>query len=219
MPANEHSAPTAVRAARRGRRPVTDGLRSIRRWTIANAVLAVIDRKGMDAFTVKDIADEVGVAKGTLYLYFPSRDRMLFETSVFARRKLALELARTFSRPGSLEERLTALIANAARLLNEQPALFRLARCNFGDPEQRDSKDSWGREWYREELLRLFDDARWKGEIRDVPPATIATFLLDWFDGLVDRRLDESQPIPFDLEMQSIASVVIHGLSPGSRAE
>ena len=41
--------------------------------TILAAARAVFARKGFEAALVDDIADEAGIAKGTVYLYFPSK--------------------------------------------------------------------------------------------------------------------------------------------------
>jgi len=42
--------------------------------------MRVIARKGMAAATVQEIADEAGVAKGTIYLYFRDRDELVERT-------------------------------------------------------------------------------------------------------------------------------------------
>ncbi|MGZ6971061.1 MAG: helix-turn-helix domain-containing protein, partial [Thermoanaerobaculia bacterium] len=41
---------------------------------ICEAAMRVVGRKGLAGATVEDIAREAGVAKGTVYLYFRSRD-------------------------------------------------------------------------------------------------------------------------------------------------
>ena len=42
--------------------------------SIQDAAMRVIARKGMAAATMQEIAEEAGVAKGTIYLYFRDRD-------------------------------------------------------------------------------------------------------------------------------------------------
>src|SRR5205823_5087438 len=48
--------------------------------SIQDAAMRVIARKGMAAATMQDIAEEAGVAKGTIYLYFRDRDELVEKT-------------------------------------------------------------------------------------------------------------------------------------------
>jgi AcrR family transcriptional regulator len=50
-----------------------------RRGQIVEAALRVWMRKGFDASPVDEIAREAGLAKGTLYLYFPTKESILEE--------------------------------------------------------------------------------------------------------------------------------------------
>src|ERR1039457_5788846 len=47
---------------------------------IRDAALRVVGRKGLEKATVDEIAREAGAAKGTLYLYFRSRDEIIVKT-------------------------------------------------------------------------------------------------------------------------------------------
>src|SRR5262245_22564005 len=48
-----------------------------RREQILDAALRLWTRKGFDATTVDDLAREAGVAKGTVYLYFATKEALL----------------------------------------------------------------------------------------------------------------------------------------------
>lgn len=48
-----------------------------RRQEILEAALALFDERGFDATTVQSIASAAGVAAGTVYLYFPSKEHVL----------------------------------------------------------------------------------------------------------------------------------------------
>jgi len=48
-----------------------------RRSTIIKAALKIFDRHGFDAAKVSDIAAEAKIAKGTVYIYFKSKDELL----------------------------------------------------------------------------------------------------------------------------------------------
>src|SRR5688572_28918040 len=49
----------------------------LRRTQILEAALAVFSREGFHATRVEAIAREAGLAKGTIYLYFPTKEAIL----------------------------------------------------------------------------------------------------------------------------------------------
>src|SRR5512141_825032 len=70
--------------------------------SIQDAAMRVIARKGMAGATMQEIAEEAGVAKGTIYLYFRDRDELVektFETAIthlLGRIESAMAAGRTF---------------------------------------------------------------------------------------------------------------------------
>ena len=53
-----------------------------RRQEILDAALRLFREHGFEEVTVQDVADEAGVATGTVYLYFPSKERLLYAIHV-----------------------------------------------------------------------------------------------------------------------------------------
>lgn len=74
---------------RRGRPRTKSGAE--RRRDLLDAGLAVFTRRGVTAATLDEVVREAGVAKGTFYLYFPSKEHLLlalqhdFETTLVDR--------------------------------------------------------------------------------------------------------------------------------------
>ena len=48
-----------------------------RKYQILNAAEQVFTKKGLDLARMDDIAEETGLSKGTLYLYFKSKDELI----------------------------------------------------------------------------------------------------------------------------------------------
>src|SRR6266496_3647760 len=50
-----------------------------RRGEVLDAAVRVFHAKGYDATSIQDIADEVGILKGSIYYYITSKEDVLFE--------------------------------------------------------------------------------------------------------------------------------------------
>jgi AcrR family transcriptional regulator len=61
------------------KRATTEDERAARRCQILNATAALLERWSLDDVTVDRIADLTGVAKGTVYLYFRTREELVVE--------------------------------------------------------------------------------------------------------------------------------------------
>ncbi|MBX5459300.1 MAG: TetR family transcriptional regulator [Thermogemmatispora sp.] len=74
--------------ARRGRAPISPQRRRARAERILDAAVKLIERWGYDKTTIDDIAREAGVAKGTIYLHWKTREDLFM--SVIMREALAV---------------------------------------------------------------------------------------------------------------------------------
>lgn len=59
-----------------GRRAVGDEEKRRRRTAILRVARAVLERRAFDAFTMAEVARKAGLAKGTIYLYFATKEEM-----------------------------------------------------------------------------------------------------------------------------------------------
>ncbi|MBN1247151.1 MAG: TetR/AcrR family transcriptional regulator [Anaerolineae bacterium] len=95
---------------------------------IIEAATALFAGKGFDRATMEDIADQAGINKATIYLYFDSKDALIraIAEALFAQELADLQAAH--DRPGTATERLTAyyeaLIADEAEMLPLMPILY-----------------------------------------------------------------------------------------------
>ena len=95
---------------------------------IIEAATTVFAKKGFDGATMADIADEAGINKATIYLYFDNKDALIhaIAESIFAQELADLQAA--YESPGTATERLTAfyeaLIAEEAEVLPLMPIVY-----------------------------------------------------------------------------------------------
>ncbi|MEV7492464.1 TetR/AcrR family transcriptional regulator [Streptomyces anulatus] len=97
-----------------------------RRDLILKAAVRVFARQGFAATRVDDVAGEAGVAKGSVYLHFDSRDALL--TAAFeeyrAHSRAVIQQARTG--PGDGLERLARLVRSVLDMVVAEPELARI---------------------------------------------------------------------------------------------
>jgi len=97
-----------------------------RRHQILRAALEVFGRKGYHGATIHEIAGAAGLAEGTIYLYFPSKQEILKGVfALIAEESSALPELERMGERGDVEL-LTALIRNRIRALARHASFIRL---------------------------------------------------------------------------------------------
>ncbi|HEX5031773.1 MAG TPA: TetR/AcrR family transcriptional regulator [Candidatus Eisenbacteria bacterium] len=89
--------------------------RQVLRDAILDATNDLLGRYGYNKMTVEDIADEVGIGKGTIYLHFPSKEEVVLSTIDRMVDRLLVKLAEIAEGPGSVSSRLESMLI--ARIL------------------------------------------------------------------------------------------------------
>jgi AcrR family transcriptional regulator len=91
------------------------------REEIAEVALALADREGVDAVTMRGLARELGVGAMTLYGYFRSKDELMDAAADRAAEEVSLP-----SREGPWRRQLRALVGEMHRVLQRHPSGFQL---------------------------------------------------------------------------------------------
>ncbi|MHA6631915.1 TetR/AcrR family transcriptional regulator [Pseudonocardia sichuanensis] len=166
--------------------------RAARREEILAAAVRVFASKGFAATRIEDVAAAAGVGKGSVYLYFDSRDALLdaaMEALAGASREV---LARARSGAEPPLERLSELVRGVLAAATADPHLARVlldlwSLGRRGDVNVPLDMAALYAE-YREAIGALLAEAAGRGEVRDdVSPAHAAVvvgavegFLLQW---------------------------------------
>lgn len=97
-----------------------------RRERLIEAGLALLGDRDYEDIQVKDVAEGAGVALGTLYNYFSSKEHLFAEVLIRWAAVLQTSVSRRPLRPGTASERLTEVLQRAVRGFQRQPQLARL---------------------------------------------------------------------------------------------
>ena len=196
-----------------------DVVQEFRVQSIQEAAIRVISRKGMASATMQEIAEEAGVAKGTIYLYFRDREELVEKTFETASGELHKRIDAALDGEGSFAERLRAVITAKLAFFNENREFFRLyhtLRMPEGTATQQRRQKRACQPQYRARVDRLavhLKSAMDAGEVRPLDPKRLALFLIETSTAIVLERLSEDAPPPESDDVELIVTTLLSGIA------
>ncbi len=91
---------------------------------ILSAARKLMERRGLEAVTMEEIAGAAGVAKGTLYLYFPSKDELIRALITQVGEILLQDIEAIVQASGSPPEKIRRVASLLLDYLIKERALF-----------------------------------------------------------------------------------------------
>lgn len=173
----------------------------------------------MASATMQEIAEEAGVAKGTIYLYFRDREELVEKTFETAIGELHKRIDAALDAEGSFAQRLRAVITAKLSFFNENREFFRLyqtLRMPEGSASQQRRQKRTCQPQYRtrvEKLAAVLNLAMDAGEVRPLDPKRLALFLIETSTAIVLERLSEEAPPPESEDVELIVSTLLSGIA------
>ncbi|HNB53962.1 MAG TPA: TetR/AcrR family transcriptional regulator [Anaerolineales bacterium] len=154
---------------------------------ILDAAMTVFAREGFDKARMDVIADEAGLSKGTLYLYFESKDHLI--TSLLERFFLsALEHAQPLLESDTpASDRLLTLTASLTAEVEQMAALMSIGFEFYAIAAREVSVRAFLRTYFRQYtdlIASLIEQGMARGEFKTPDPRAAALALVALFEGL-----------------------------------
>ncbi|MCQ6559597.1 TetR/AcrR family transcriptional regulator [Paenibacillus mendelii] len=180
------------------------------RIQIKDAALSLFAEQGYEATSIEQIVKQVGVAKGTFFNYFSSKDELICDLlSMF----VMGEAKKLKDKPGPIIPRMRMILFQLVQRfpLNKQlgRALF---QATLGSSKALEAHNAAMHELI-EALIPIIRQAQESGELRkDMPPEMIAGLayqtyfgaLIVWSMNDEQEPIDEQMAITFDLFFRGI---------------
>jgi AcrR family transcriptional regulator len=163
-------------------------LADFRRSEILAAASKVFATKGFDSTRMEDIAKAARLAKGTLYLYFDSKDLIYQATVQQAVDKLAALTAEHVNHESTFPAKLAAFISVRIAFWQEQQQLYRIILTINRQGQHRKRSFAWQREAVQY-LESIFESAAKSGEIPQQDFLAAAWTTMDAIRGVNERRV------------------------------
>jgi AcrR family transcriptional regulator len=191
-----------------------------RRDTIQRAAQRIIARRGLAGASMAAIAEEAGVAKGTLYLYFKDRDDLLDHAAGRIGDDLLERLGGVLAGKRPLQESLRELVRTKLAFFDENQEFLRVymaSRLGGSDEARRTRRRRPQYARYLELLTEYLAAAGRRGEMKAFDPARVALFFIEGTSAILQRRLEETGRSPEE-DVEWIVDLLLNGLCPGQRA-
>ena len=199
-------------------RQVRSPWESYKRQAIQEAVIRLICREGLKSVTMERVAQETGIAKGTIYLYYRDKQDLLDEvksSSVAPMMKAVEEILRGDDPP---DRRLRSFALAYLRYFDEHRDLFRVLIYEREVVRVQGSRYQSDR--YRrllESTAQVIDQAVRDGVFRGVNPHVVAAMFVESMFSVMNQRLRSEKPAPVEEDAALLGDVFIHGLERRKR--
>jgi AcrR family transcriptional regulator len=188
---------------------------------ILEAARRVFARAGFSGATVDEIAEEAGVAKGTVYLYFSSKQDLfraaLREGLSELHERSALEMTAEHTTAG----RLRAFLEARLRYCSENKDFFRIYYTEFAhlkvrsSPSQPEFQDLY--EQQVRVLRSLLDAGVHSGELRPLDTGRAAHLLFEYVRAAVAKHVLEWPEEPVEATIGTVFGLVWRGIACESK--
>lgn len=202
-------------------------LAEFRQAEILGAARRVFSRYGYQAATLDEIAAAAGMAKGTLYLYFDSKEEIFWEALRQRLLQLRQRAREAMQAASDVPARLRAAIAVRCELMRDDAEFMRIYLTEFGHLCTHPTRYRKAfRELYLDmarDLAVVIEEGMRQGALRSGPPLETALMLpllvRDFFTagflGLLDSGTDPEQFI-FDLYWRGVRGASDAGPAAGA---
>ena len=160
---------------------------------ILEAARSVFARKGFNHATVDDIAEAAGVAKGTIYLYFPSKREIYLETLRQGLVALQEEVRQSMESAPDAAGKVLAFIHTRLASSERNRDFIRIYYTEFNNMlihpahVREEFRDLYDRQ--AAALARVLEDGIRRRLVRQLDAAVTARIIYDMTRGLIAQRL------------------------------
>ena len=184
-----------------------------KRQSIQEAVVRLICRDGLKSVTMERVAQEVGIAKGTVYLHYRDKQELLEAVRENALSPITAKIEETLHNDDPADKKLRAYALQYLEYFDEHRDLFRILLYEHEVTRARGSRFQTDR--YRrllQEVSRVVREGVRSGVFREVDSHNVAAMFIESNLALVNQRLLTDKPAPVEQDASLITDVFINGL-------
>lgn len=184
-----------------------------RREEILDAATKLFAEHGFADTDTQQLADKLGVGKGTLYRYFPSKRELFLAAADRGMRRLCQYIDDSIAPIQDPPERIAQVVRSYLTFFANHPELCELLiheRALFKDRKKPTYIEY--REANRERLRSLYRSYIAEGQVRDIPVDQLLDVLGDLLYGTMFTNYFAGRQVSVDEQARGILNIVFHGI-------
>jgi AcrR family transcriptional regulator len=203
-------------------RPRDEALQARRREEILDAAARLFAERGFPQTDLQVVADQLGVGKGTLYRYFPSKRELFLAAVERGMQQLHEQIDDAAEAVADPVERIAVAIRTYLGFFDSHPEMVELfiqERAEFKEREQptyfAQQKDRCGKERWYELMKKLITD----GRVRTHSVESTCEVVGDLLFGTVVTNHMARRTTPYEQQAEAVIDLVFHGLLTPAEVE
>jgi len=163
-----------------------------KRTSILEAARTVFSRKAYAEAAVDDVAEQAHIAKGTLYLYFKSKEDLYLAALVSDLRAMSADARGQMESASGFRDKLRAFFTVRLDYCRSHENFLRIYLAEYGTMFVRGPIHRELQQLLRDNIryvAQVVEEAVASGEIRRVSAPAVAAAVFDMSRGLIERRL------------------------------
>lgn len=207
------------RAARGPGRPRVEGLADRRREEILEGATRVFARSGYPGTDVQVVADLLGVGKGTVYRYFPTKESLFLAAADRGMRLLRTRVETDCANEAHALNRIRCAIRSYLSFFDEHPEIVELIvqeRAEFRDrkkPTYFQHRDANIGPW-----RSIFRELMASGSVREVPIDRITDVISDLLYGTIFTNYFSGRRKSIQKQVEDVLDILEHGILNGGKS-
>lgn len=165
-----------------------------RKDEILSAARTVFATRGFNDATVDDIAAAAGIAKGTVYLYFPSKKEIYLAALKHGILELQAQTRSAMQKADGIQAKLQAFVRTRLEYADANRDFFKIYHSEFGNLTKAATSDQEFQQLYLQQakaLETVLQNALKNGEIRRIRTDFAAFIIYDMVKSVMCQRLLE----------------------------
>lgn len=190
-----------------------NSLRCAREQEILDAATSLFAEHGYANTDTQLLADRLGVGKGTLYRYFPSKQELFLAAVDRGMRRLCEHIDASMAELSDPVERITQVVRAYLAFFASHPELVELfiqERAHFKNRKEPAYFEY--RRTNRERFRAMYRSYIEQGQIRDMPVDRILNVLGDLLYGTMITNYFSGRQDSLETQAEDILDVVFHGI-------
>jgi AcrR family transcriptional regulator len=194
-------------------RPKDEDLAARRREEILAAATRLFAATGYRTGDVQVLADRLGVGKGTVYRYFPSKEALFFAAVDAGMQALVACVNAASADETDPIEHMKKTIRAYLGFFDRNPDLVELLIIERAEFRDRDQGTYFVYKDRQQAERRAFvEHAMQAGVIRKMPPERIINFIGDCLYGVIFTNHFARRKVPFDQQAEDIIDILLNGI-------